>query len=32
MQKNKYVCEVALTKQEFVDIINRLREYFLFYL
>lgn len=26
MQKNKCVCEVPLTKQEFVDIINRLRE------
>lgn len=26
MQKNKCVCEVPLTKQEFVDVINRLRE------
>ncbi len=26
MQKNDCVCEVPLTKQEFVDIINRLRE------
>lgn len=26
MQKNKCVCEVPLTKQEFVDILNRLRE------
>ena len=26
MQKNKCVCEVPLTKQEFVDILNRLRK------
>ena len=26
MQKNKYVCEVPLTKLEFVEILNRLRE------
>lgn len=26
MQKNKCVCEVPLTKREFVDILNRLRE------
>ena len=26
MQKNKCVCEVPLTKQEFVEILNRLRE------
>lgn len=26
MQKNDCVCEVPLTKQEFVDILNRLRE------
>lgn len=26
MQKNKCVCEVPLTKPEFVDILNRLRE------
>lgn len=26
MQKNKCVCKVSLTKQEFVDIRNRLRE------
>ena len=26
MQKNKCVYEVTLTKQEFVDILNRLRE------
>ena len=26
MQKSKYVYEVPLTKQEFVDILNRLRE------
>lgn len=26
MQKNKCVYEVSLTKQEFVDILNRLRE------
>lgn len=26
MQKNKCVCKVPLTKQEFVDILNRLRE------
>ena len=26
MQKNKCVCEVPLTKQEFVDILGRLRE------
>ena len=26
MQKNKCVYEVPLTKQEFVDILNRLRE------
>lgn len=26
MQKNKCVCEMPLTKQEFVDILNRLRE------
>lgn len=26
MQKNKCVCEVPLTKQEFIDILNRLQE------
>ena len=26
MQKNKCVCEVPLTRREFVDILNRLRE------
>ena len=26
MQKNRRVCEAPLTKQEFVDILNRLRE------